>query len=60
MISGVVGTGETTLVRGLKSELTGDYTVEMITDTQRDFGDLLKWVLHSYGVETDETDRVKL
>lgn len=60
VISGEVGTGKTTLVRGLISELSDDVTVGMITNTQRDFGDLLKWVLMSYGVETDETDRVKL
>ena len=60
VISGEVGTGKTTLVRGLISELSDDVTVGMITNTQRDFGDLLKWVLLSYGIETDETDRVKL
>ncbi len=60
VISGEVGTGKTTLVRRLLSELGEDYTVGMITNTQQDFGDLLKWVLLSYGIETDETDRVKL
>ena len=60
VISGEVGTGKTTLVRNLISELGDDVTVGLITNTQRDFGDLLKWVLLSYGIETDETDRVKL
>ena len=60
VISGEVGTGKTTLVRGLVSELGPDYTVGMITNTQQDFGDLLKWVLLSYGIDTDETDHVKL
>lgn len=60
VISGEVGTGKTTLVRQLLSELGEDYTVGMITNTQQDFGDLLKWVLLSYGVETEETDRIKL
>lgn len=60
VISGEVGTGKTTLVRGLVSELGEHYKVGMITNTQQDFGDLLKWVLHSYGIETDETDRVRL
>jgi type II secretory pathway predicted ATPase ExeA len=60
VVSGEVGTGKTTLVRQLVSELGEDYTVGMITNTQKDFGDLLKWVLLSYGVETEETDRVKL
>ena len=57
---GYAGTGKTTLVRGLVSELGDHYKVGMITNTQQDFGDLLKWVLHSYGIDTDETDRIKL
>ena len=60
VISGEVGTGKTTLVRNLLAELGDDYTIGMITNTQHDFGDLLKWVLHAYGIETDENDRVKL
>ena len=60
VISGEVGTGKTTLVRNLVAALGDDYTVGIITNTQRDFGDLLKWVLHAYGIDTDETDRVRL
>ena len=60
VISGEVGTGKTTLVRRLLNELSDDYIIGMITNTQQDFGDLLKWVLHSYDIDTDETDRVKL
>ena len=45
VISGEVGTGKTTLVRNLLAELGDDVTVGMITNTQRNFGDLLKWVL---------------
>ena len=60
VISGEVGTGKTTLVRGLVNDLDESYTVGMITNTQKDFGDLMKWVLMSYGIETEETDRVKL
>ena len=60
VISGEVGTGKTTLVRNLLSDLGDDYTVGMITNTQRDFGNLLKWVLHSYGIDTNETDQINL
>jgi general secretion pathway protein A len=60
VISGEVGTGKTTLVRNLLAEIGDDYTVGMITNTQHDFSDLLKWVLYAYGIETDESDRVKL
>jgi general secretion pathway protein A len=60
VISGEVGTGKTTLVRNLLAELGDDVTVGMITNTQRNFGDLLKWVLLSYHIETDESDHVRL
>ncbi len=60
VISGEVGTGKTTLVRNLLDELGDDVTVGLITNTQRNFGDLLKWVLLSYKIETDEPDHVKL
>src|SRR6056300_1083771 len=54
VISGEVGTGKTTLVRGLLEEMGEDYTIGIITNTQHDFHDLLKWVLHAYGIETEE------
>jgi len=60
VISGEVGTGKTTLVRNLLAELGDDVTVGLITNTQRNFGDLLKWVLLSFDIETDESDHVKL
>jgi type II secretory pathway predicted ATPase ExeA len=60
VISGEVGTGKTTLVRNLLAELGDDVTVGLITNTQRNFGDLLKWVLLSYHIETDESDHVRL
>jgi general secretion pathway protein A len=60
VVSGEVGTGKTTLVRGLISELGDDVSVGLITNTQHNFGDLLKWVLMAYDVDTDETDHVRL
>ncbi len=60
VISGEVGTGKTTLLRQLVSDLGDDVTVGVINNTQRDFGDLLKWVLLAYDIDSDETDHVKL
>ncbi len=60
VISGEVGTGKTTLIRELISELGEDVTIGLITNTQKNFGDLLKWVLLAYGVDTDESEHVKL
>ena len=60
VVSGEVGTGKTTLIRNLVEEIGDEVTVGLIINTQRNFGDLLKWVLLSFGVEPDETDPVKL
>ncbi|MGI9318791.1 MAG: ExeA family protein [bacterium] len=60
IISGEVGTGKTTLIRSLQDQLDEYTTVGLITNTQSDFGDLIKWVLISYGVESKETDHVRL
>ncbi len=60
VVSGEVGTGKTTLIRNLLGELNDNYVVGLINNTQKDFGNLLKWVLLSYGIESDETDQIKL
>ena len=60
IISGEVGTGKTTLLRNLLEQFGEDVSIGLITNTQDSFGDLLKWVLLAYGIETDETDHVKL
>lgn len=60
VVSGEVGTGKTTLVRNLLDELEDNITVGLITNTQKSFGDLLKWVLHAYGIDTTATDHIKL
>jgi len=60
VISGEVGTGKTTLIRSLLDQLDEDTTVGLITNTQSNFGDLIKWVLISFQIETTETDNIKL
>jgi len=60
VISGEVGTGKTTMVRNLLDQLDDNFTVGLITNTQKSFGDLIKWVLLSYDIETEETDHIKL
>jgi type II secretory pathway predicted ATPase ExeA len=60
VVSGEVGTGKTTLIRSMMKELGEEYTIGLITNTQHDFGSLLKWVLLSFGVESDDSDPVKL
>lgn len=60
VVSGEVGTGKTTLVRNLIDKLGDGVVVGLLTNTQSNFGDLIKWVLHAFNVKTKETDPVKL
>jgi general secretion pathway protein A len=60
VISGEVGTGKTTVVRNLLEQLGDGFSVGLITNTQKVFGDLLKWVLLSYEIDADESDHIKL
>jgi type II secretory pathway predicted ATPase ExeA len=60
VISGEVGTGKTTLIRNLLNELGNEVTIGLITNTQHNFDNLLKWVLLSYGVEPDIDDPIRL
>ena len=60
IISGEVGTGKTTLIRNLMELLGDEVSVGLITNTQKNFGDLLKWVLLAFGIETNDTEHIKL
>lgn len=60
VVSGEVGTGKTTLLRALIEKLGDEITVGFITNTQQSFDVLMKWVLLAFGIETNETDHVKL
>jgi general secretion pathway protein A len=60
VITGDVGCGKTTLIRHLLNNLEQNVTVGLISNTQRDIGDLLKWVLLSFDQAYDATDKVAL
>ena len=60
VVSGEVGTGKTTLIRNLIDQMEDDVSVGLITNTQRNFGDLLKWVLMAFEIETDDSDHARL
>jgi len=48
VITGDVGCGKTTLIRHLLNNLEQDVTVGLISNTQKEIGELLKWVLLSF------------
>jgi len=60
VITGEVGCGKTTLIRHLLNNLEQDVTVGLISNTHKDIGELLKWVLLSFNQPYDSTDKVAL
>lgn len=58
LITGEIGSGKTTLIRHLLRSMDRHYTVGVITNTHRSFGDLLTWVLTAYGLDSGQRDKV--
>lgn len=57
VLSGGIGTGKTTLIRHLLSQLEKDVTVGLISNTHRAFGELLQWVLVAFGIDATGKDK---
>ncbi|MEO1015400.1 MAG: AAA family ATPase [Pseudomonadota bacterium] len=49
IVTGEVGCGKTTLIHRLLEQLTDSHTVALLSNIQRDRGDLLSWVLMGFG-----------
>ena len=60
LITGEIGCGKTTLVRELLSNKEDEVVVGIINNTHRDFGELLKWVALSFGLEYRNKEKVEL
>ncbi|MHB8453971.1 MAG: ExeA family protein [Acidiferrobacterales bacterium] len=58
VITGGIGTGKTTLIRQLLSQLGRDVTVGLISNTHRSFGELLQWVLMAFNLDYAGKDKV--
>lgn len=56
VITGEVGTGKTTLIQALLSQLDHETTVGLISNAQGGRGDLLRWVLNSLDIEYNESE----
>lgn len=50
VICGEVGCGKTTLIRHLLNSLGTDLTVGLVSNTHPDIGDLLEWIMMSFGL----------
>jgi len=60
VVTGGIGCGKTTLIRHLLNQLDNDVTVGLISNTQQDIGELLKWVMLAFGQPYENMDRVAL
>ena len=60
VITGEVGSGKTTLIRHLLDQLDDEYQVGLVNSSHSEMGELMRWVLHSFGLDYDELDKVAL
>ena len=60
VISGDIGTGKTTLIRHLLDNMDREHTVGLISNTHREFGELLQWILLSFDIEHKGMDKVEM
>lgn len=60
VITGEVGSGKTTLIQHLLNGLDKKVSVGLITNTRRNMGELLPWVLHAFKLDYRESNPVAL
>lgn len=60
VVTGEVGSGKTTLIRILLGQLLDHATVALLSNTAIGQGDLLRWVMLSFGQRYDQTSQMAL
>jgi len=60
VISGEIGSGKTTLIRKLLSNMEAQFTTGLLTNTHSDFGNLLQWVSMTFGLDYKSMESVEL
>jgi general secretion pathway protein A len=60
VISGEIGAGKTTLIRHLLNNMDQDYTVGLISNTHRSFGELLEWILLAFNLDHRNMNKVEM
>jgi type II secretory pathway predicted ATPase ExeA len=60
VISGEIGAGKTTLIRHLLNNVDQEFTVGLISNTHRSFGELLQWVLLAFNLEHKDMSKVEM
>jgi type II secretory pathway predicted ATPase ExeA len=60
VISGDIGTGKTTLIRHLLDNMDREHTVGLISNTHREFGELLQWILLAFNLDHANMNKVEM
>jgi general secretion pathway protein A len=60
VVSGETGSGKTTLLRKLLENIEDNFTVGMITNTHKGFGELLDWVLSAFDIHEQGMSSVEM
>jgi len=60
VITGEIGSGKTTLIRQVLNEFADEVTIGLVTNTHRNFGELMQWVLLAFGLEYRDKKKVEL
>lgn len=58
VVTGEIGSGKTTLVQHLLGKSAANHTIGLITNTAELNRDLMKWLLHAYGIDHRGADQV--
>ena len=60
VISGEIGAGKTTLIRHMLNNMEHEYTVGLISNTHRSFGELLQWILLAFNLDHKDMSKVEM
>lgn len=60
VITGEIGTGKTTLMRHLLNRVPDTMQVGLISNTHRDFGELMQWLLYAFGLPYKDKGKVEM
>ncbi len=60
VLSGEIGSGKTTLIRHILNQLGDDVNIGLISNTHRNFGELIQWVCLAFGLPVEGKDKITL
>jgi general secretion pathway protein A len=60
VVTGEVGSGKTTLINQILSEIEADTTVGLMSFTHQDSGDMAEWIMMAFGLEYKNKSRAEL